>query len=376
MRLAIPVAAGALLLTGCSSDDGGSTIKIAYQGPLSGQNVGLGENMERGVQLAINEANASGDYDFELEYFAADDQGSETEATTAAQSAIDDPDVVAVVGPAFSGPTEVSAPLYGQAGLAAVTPSATNPTLTEQDFGTFLRAVPNDNAQGSAMAEFLAGQDGVDSVMVIDDVTPYGEGLAEVAVAGLTEAGIDVEHDSVPAETVDYSNAARTVVESGVDALVYAGYYEALGPFATRLQEAGFDGIGISGDGSKDEELINLAGDAAEGWYLTCPCTDAAEEEGLADFAERYEEEFGLAPGTYSAEAYDITNMIIAQIAELGGAPSREELYNALAGVEYQGLTKTFTFDENGEFANDAVFFYRVEEGVISYLGGTDEVTG
>ncbi|WP_326599581.1 branched-chain amino acid ABC transporter substrate-binding protein [Streptomyces sp. NBC_01803] len=376
MRLAIPVAAGALLLTGCSSDDGGSTIKIAYQGPLSGQNVGLGENMERGIQLAINEANASGDYDFELEYFAADDQGSETEATTAAQSAIDDSDVVAVIGPAFSGPTNVSGPLYGQAGLAAVTPSATNPTLTEQDFGTFLRAVPNDNAQGAAMADFLSGQDGVDSVMVIDDVTPYGEGLADVAEADLTEAGVDIRRESVPQDTVDYSNAARTVVESGVDALVYAGYYEALAPFTTRLNEAGFDGIGISGDGSNDDELINLAGDAAEGWYLTCPCTNAAEEEGTQEFAERYQEEFDQAPGTYSAESYDIANMIIEQIAELGGDPSREDLYNALAGVEYQGLTKTFSFDENGEFTNDAIFMYQVEDGVIGYLGATEELIG
>ncbi|WP_324612834.1 branched-chain amino acid ABC transporter substrate-binding protein [Streptomyces specialis] len=376
MRLAIPVAVGGLLLTGCSSDDGGSTIKIAYQGPLSGQNVGLGENMERGVQLAINEANASGDYDFELEYFAADDQGSETEATAAAQSAIDDTDVVAVVGPAFSGPTEISAPLYGQAGLAAVTPSATNPTLTEQEFGTFLRAVPNDNAQGAAMADFLAAQDGVDSVMVIDDVTPYGEGLSDVAVASLEEAGLDVQRQHVPQETVDYGNAARGVVESGVDALIYAGYYEALGPFTTRLDEAGFDGIGISGDGSKDEELVNLGGDATEGWYLTCPCTDATEEPGLADFAERYEAEFGLAPGTYSAEAYDITNMIIEQIAGLGGDPSREELYQALAGVEYQGLTKSFSFDDAGEFTNEAVFFYQVTDGVIGYLGGTEELIG
>ncbi|WP_240796228.1 branched-chain amino acid ABC transporter substrate-binding protein [Streptomyces sp. RFCAC02] len=382
MRLAIPVAAGALLLTGCGGDDGGDsgdggpTYKIAYQGPLSGSNVGLGENMQNGIQLAIDEANDSGEYDFTLEYFPADDQGSETTATTAAQSAIDQEEVVAVIGPAFSGPASVAAPLYGQAGLAAVSTSATNPALTEQGFGTFLRAVPNDNAQGAAMADFLATQDGVESVIVIDDVTPYGEGLAEVADESLQAAGFDVERESVPADTVDYSSAARNVVESGADALVYAGYYQALAPFAVRLDEAGFDGIGISGDGSNDDEFINLAGEASEGWYLTCPCTDATAEEATQAFAERYEAAFQIPPGTYSAESYDVANMIIEQIAALNGEVDRQTLYQALAGVEYQGLTKSFSFDENGEFTEQAIFLYRVENGAIGYVGNVQELAG
>ncbi|RKN04341.1 branched-chain amino acid ABC transporter substrate-binding protein [Streptomyces radicis] len=376
VRLAIPVAIGALALTACGSDegDGGGAYKIAYQGPLSGTNVALGENMQNGIQLAIDEANESGEYDFEIEYFAADDRGAEGDATTAAQTAIDDADVMAVVGPAFSGPANISAPLYGQAGLAAVSSSATLPALTEQGFQTFLRAVPNDNAQGLAMSDFLVGQDGVENVMVISDSTPYGEGLSDVAQSELEGAGVTVERETVPADTVDYGSAARTVVDSGVDALIYAGYYEGLAPFATRLAEAGFDGIGISGDGSNDDELINLAGDSVEGWYLTCPCTDAAEEQATAEFAERYEAAYDTPPGTYSAESYDVANMIIETIAGLGDDVSRQAVYEALAGAEYEGLTKTFAFDENGEFTNTAIFMYQVEGGQRGYLGPVEEL--
>ncbi|TNM29525.1 branched-chain amino acid ABC transporter substrate-binding protein [Streptomyces sedi] len=378
VRLAIPVAAGALLLTACGSDDdgggGGTTYKIAFQGPLSGQNVALGENMENGIELAINEANSSGDFDFTIEYLPADDQGAEGQATAAAQSAIDDQDVMAVVGPAFSGPTFVAAPLYGQAGLATVSSSATNPTITEEGFPTFLRAVPNDNAQGGAMARYLAEQDGVESVMVIDDVTPYGEGLADVAIEELEAAGLQAQRESVPADTVDYGGAARTVTSSGVDALIYAGYYEALAPFATRLAESGFEGIGISGDGSNDDEFINLAGGAAEGWFLTCPCTDASAEDATQDFADRYQEEIGEAPGTYSAESYDVANMIIQTIADLNGDVNRQSVYEALAGGEYEGLTKTFSFTDTGEFENESIFLYQVEEGVRGYVGNIDEL--
>ncbi|MGP3970184.1 branched-chain amino acid ABC transporter substrate-binding protein [Streptomyces sp. 6N223] len=379
VRLAIPVAiaAGASLLAGCGGGSGGA-IKIAYQGPLSGDNVALGQNMENGIQLAIDEANESGDYDFELEYFPADDGGVEGQATTAAQLAIDDPDVVATIGPAFSGPSEVALPLYSESGLTAMTTSATNPTLTQEGFETFLRAVPNDNAQGTAMGEFLASRDDVESVMVISDGSPYGEGLSDQAVTTLEDEGLSVQRETVPGAgaTPDYSSAARTVADSGVDALIYAGYYADLGPFITRLGEAGYDGIGISGDGSNDAELVNLAGDASEGWYLTCPCTDATQNEATAQFAERYQEAYDEPPGTYSAESYDATKMIIEAIGELGGDPTREELYDQLAGMTYEGLTKEFAFDDNGEFVNDTIYFYQVDGGAIGYLGETSEVTG
>jgi branched-chain amino acid transport system substrate-binding protein len=382
VRLAIPVAiaAGASLLAGCGGGSGGSggAIKIAYQGPLSGDNVALGQNMENGIKLAIDEANASGEYDFELEYFPADDGGVEGQSTTAAQLAIDDQDVVATIGPAFSGPSEVALPLYGQAGLTAISTSATNPTLTEQGFPTFLRAVPNDNAQGTAMGQFLGARDDVESVMVISDGSPYGEGLSDQAATTLEDEGLSVQRETVPGngQTPDYSSAARTVVDSGVDAMIYAGYYGDLGPFIKRLGETGFEGIGVSGDGSNDPELINLAGDASDGWYLTCPCTDATQNEATAEFAQRYEEEYGKAPGTYSAESYDATKMIVEAIAELGGDPTREEMYNQLSGMTYEGLTKEFSFDDTGEFTNDTIYFYQVEGGEVGYLGETSEVAG
>ncbi len=386
VKLAIPVAIGALALTACGSDDGdsngggggggGTTYKIAYQGPLSGDNVALGENMQNGIQLAITEANESGDYDFTVEYVATDDRGVEGQATAAAQLVIDDEDVIAAIGPAFSGPAEVAAPLYGEAGVLAVSSSATNPTLTEQGFPTFLRAVPNDFAQGAGMAQFLAAQDGVEKVILVDNVTPYGEGLAEVAEASLTELGLEVERSSVPVDTPDYSGAARTVVQSGADALVYAGYYQTAGPFAASLKDAGFDGIAVSGDGTNDMQFLSLAGAASEGWYLTCPCTDATADEATADFAERYQSAFNQPPGTYSAESYDVAQMIISAIAELGAEANRGSLYEAVATGSYEGLTKTFSFDENGEFTNDAIFMYQVQGDDIAYLGPIEELTG
>ncbi|MFF4831123.1 branched-chain amino acid ABC transporter substrate-binding protein [Streptomyces sp. NPDC001315] len=380
VKLAIPLAAGALALTGCSSDSGsdGDTYKIAFQGPLSGDNVALGENMQNGVKLAIEQANAKGDLDKKLEYVAADDQGLPDKAPTAAQKVIDDESVVAVVGPAFSGPTNTSSPLYAESGLVTVSPSATNPLLTDpkNKFTSFLRGVPNDNMQGAAMATYYAKKLQAKKVYLIDDKTDYGVGLAGVAEKGLKEAGITVVKKSVPQKTPDYSATAKDVVNSKADALIYAGYYQDLAPFAKKLKEAGYTGAGISGDGSNDAKFVELAGSAAENWYLTCPCTDATVEAGTKAFAADYQKEFNRAPGTYSAEAYDITNMIIEQIKGLKGDVQREALRDALAKASYKGLTKTFSFDENGEFKGTDVYLYQVKSGKIVYQGNVNDLVG
>ena len=285
--------------------------------------------------------------------------------------AIDDSDVIAAIGPAFSGPAELAAPLYGEAGLLAASSSATNPTLTEQGFPTFLRAVPNDNAQGAGMAEFLAAQDGVEKVIVVDDVSPYGEGLSDVAVESLTELGFEVERASVPADTPDYSGAARNVVQSGADAM--HGRRAWTTRRSARSRSAWSRPVSTAsvslGDGSNDVQFISLAGSASDQWYLTCPCTDATAEAATVDFAERYQTAFNQPPGTYSAESYDVAQMIIGAIAELGADASRESVYQAVATGSYEGLTKTFEFDETGEFTNDAIFIYQVEGAWIRIPG-------
>jgi len=224
-----------MLLTGCGGGDdsaNGDTVKIAFQGPLSGDNVQLGVNMANGIKLAIKQANAKGDLGFKLAYKAVDDQGLPEKATAAAQKAIDDQSVLAVVGPAFSGATDSASPLYSEAGLVTVSPSATRPDLTTKGYKSLLRAVPNDSSQGKGMAAFFDKKTDAKKVMVVDDKTDYGVGLADVAAKELKAVGIKVERTSAQQKTPDYSATAQKIVNSGADGLIYAGYYQDAGPFA------------------------------------------------------------------------------------------------------------------------------------------------
>jgi branched-chain amino acid transport system substrate-binding protein len=379
VKFAIPLAVGALTLTACGgskSESGGKpTYSIGFEGPLSGDNSGLGINEDNGLKLAVDEANAKGDLPFKLTVDDADDQGQPDQAPAAAQQLAGNSKVVAAVGPSFSGPAQAGGKIYTQAGLAEVTPSATNPTLTSQGFTTFLRGVPNDNVQGLGMAKFLNDKIHAKKVYIVDDKSTYGAGLAQVAAQQLKAAGVAVVRASVPAKTPDYTSPATAVVNSHADALIYAGYYADLGPFAKKLVAQGYKGVGISGDGSNDPHFVALAGKAAEGWYLTCPCTDASAQASTKKFAADYTKKFKVAPGVYSAESFDIANMIIQQMKSLGKNVTRAKLLSGLKSANYTGLTKTFSFTAKGELKTTNVYLYQVKNGKIGFLGDVNSLT-
>lgn len=384
IKIALPVAASALVLSACGddgdsgSDSGKKSYTIGFQAGLSGENAQLGLNELHGAELAVSKFNESG-APFQIKLVKSDDEASETKSASAAQKLIDDKNVIAVIGPAFSGPTKASGKLYADAKLATVSPSATNPSLTDpkNGFTALLRGVPNDFAQGNGMAAYYAGKLKAKKVLIIDDKSEYGVGLADVAKAELTKANVQVQTESVPKGTPDYSSAATTVKNSGADAMIYAGYYQDAAPFAKKLKEAGVKIPMISGDGTNDAKFVELAGDASEGWLLTCPCTDAKVEAGTKQFTEEYKAKFKEDPSTYSAESFDLTNMVIEEIKKLDAAgqkPSREVMLTNLKKAEYKGLTKTFKFDDKGEFVGKDIYLYTVKGGKIEYTGKIDDL--
>lgn len=392
--LAAPAVAGALLLAACGSSGsssakagsassggggGAKTYTIACQGPLTGDNAQLGINICDGAQLAINQANATGSLPFKLKYMGVDDQGTAAQGPVAAQKVIGDSSTVAVVGPAFSGATQASESFYTQADMASVTASATKPSLTDASngFKTFFRAVANDSAQGAGAAAYIAAKLHAKKVYSIDDAEAYGQGLATVLEGALKDKNVPFVHDSVPQGTKQYEPVAGKVVSSGADVVYYSGYYADAGPLAKALRQAGFKGTFMSDDGTKDPNFIKLAGaNNAEGAYFTCPCVDASQNPKSASFVTAYKAAFNTDPGTYSAEAFDAANAIIAAMKTINGAITRSALVAAVRNVDYQGITKEIKFGSNGELSSSAVYLYQVKNGAIAFLGPVNQLAG
>lgn len=354
------------------------TLEIGVQGPLSGANQALGLNIDWGVKLAVQQANAKGDLPFNLAIKEGDDQGLQNNGGTAANLLIQDPKVIGVVGPAFSGPTAAAGSLYSNANLVAVSPSATRPSLTSSGYKTFYRVVANDNVQGPAAADYMAKVLKASNAFVVDDKSQYGQGLSTAIVAKLKADGVTVETSSAPAGTQDYSQLASQVAGSGAKAMYYAGYYADAGVFAKALKSAGYDGTMISGDGSKDPNFITTAGkDAAEGWQFTCPCFDPASDPKYSAFTAAYKQLANAEPGTYSIEGYDAANVIISVLKSLNTAsPTRAAVAAGVGKVDYQGLSKEIKFTPTGDISGTSIYAYKIDKGVITLIGDISKLPG
>ncbi|MDT4923119.1 MAG: branched-chain amino acid transport system substrate-binding protein [Pseudonocardiales bacterium] len=387
--------AGALALAGCSSsktgggpktgglggggNTGGNTVtktyKIGFVGALSGDYAQLGINERQGAALAIQQANDSGKYDFKIALSAQDSQGDPTQAKPAAAALISDQSVVATIGPAFSGESEAVNPDFCGATppMPTVTPSASKGTLQTHGWKCWHRIIPNDNVEGSQGADWLA-RTGAKKVFVLDDASPYGQGVSQTMAKELKAKKVTVQTGSVPATTTkNYDPIASTIVNSGADAVFYGGYDAQTALLAKSLKGAGFTGRTVTGNGSKDSTFTKNAGGAGNGWYFTCGCQDATKAPTAKAFATAYKQKFGEEPSTYSPEAYDAANLLMDAIskAEASGTVTRTSVLTALNAEDFTGITTQIKFQADGEVvpSNLIVNLFQQKNGAITGLG-------
>ena len=151
---------------------------IAMAGALTGANAALGLNILYGANVAIDEHNkANPGCQVTIKQF--DTEGDAQKATQVAPQIVGDPTIIGLLGPAFSGETEATGPIFFQAGLLSLTASATNSALTTNGWTNFFRGLANDAVQGPAVANYLVNTLGFKKVCVIEDSSSYGAGLAE-----------------------------------------------------------------------------------------------------------------------------------------------------------------------------------------------------
>lgn len=386
------VASGALLLMavpafGLASTSGAAvkaktkTYAIGYEGPLSGSSPQLGLNMLYGVQLAINQANATEKLPFKLRLAKYDDQGSPTLSPSQAQAAVNNKSLVAVVGPAYSGATKSAEPYYSAANVATVSPSATAAALAFGTNNNFMRVVAGDDVQGAADAKFLVKTKGAKSIDVINDGGFYGAGLANVVAASAKSDGASVTTYTYPgtgqcqngtASASQYTAAATQIVAGGANAVFYGGYYCDFGLLLGALSSANYKGMIMSGDGSWSTALIagTSPASAANDVYLSEAGGGNANLSGK--LAKQYQAiaHFSANGATYAAQAYDATNMIIQALKTMKRSTNikvlRPALVKRLHKIAFKGVTGVIKFQGNGDLTRSSIVdFGQVKNGQI-----------
>jgi branched-chain amino acid transport system substrate-binding protein len=375
---ALAVLAGALTLSACGAGGGaagsdGNTIKIGFMGDLTGENSGLGQPPRNGAKLAFDQYNATNPVK-KIEFIEYDSQGSPDQAVPLVTKAIQQDKIVGLIGPTFSGESKAADPVLEQAGIPNISASATNPGLARNGWKYFHRVLPDDAAQGPAVADFLVAAKNPRKAFVISDDQEYSVGLAEAVNTELRAKGVNVARDQFSQQASDYSSSVAKIKADNPDVIFYGGYYAQAGRLLKQIRDAGLTAPFATGDGSLDQGLIRGAGQrAAEGALISCPCAVPGPnaQGALRTFYNDYKAKFNVEPAVYSTEGYDAATAYIKAVR--AGNTTPEAINRYLATLSFPGVAKPTRFQPNGNVANSDIFVYVVHSGRIELLGNTKE---
>ncbi|WP_285727304.1 branched-chain amino acid ABC transporter substrate-binding protein [Psychromicrobium xiongbiense] len=362
----INVPANAVLPKGNGKATCPATTTLAYVGAQTGPNAQLGVNIYNGIQLAINEHNASNP-GCQVQFKKFDTEGSADKATGPVTEVTNQASIIGVVGLPFSGESKATGNIFEQSGLVHITPSATAPVLTTNGWTTFFRGLGNDAVQGPAAATFLTDKLQAKKIFVVQDDSEYGIGLGSAVTDKLNSSAKDklAGTEKVTTGQKDFSAVISKIQNAKADAVFYAGYYAEGAPFDQQLVNKGWAGTFIGPDGVKDDQFIKQAGDASSNAYFTCPCIPG---ELIPTFATAYKGvSNGAEPGTYSIEGYDAATVLLSGID--AGKQSRADLLSWVKSYDKDGLSKHYKWDSKGELAAPTVYGYKVQNGKIVPIG-------
>ena len=338
-------------------------LKIAYQGPLTGPEAALGINELNGVKFALKKFIAANPkVNVDPVVYEVDDQGEPAVAGPIAPKVAAEECVVALVGPAYSGASKVSLPIYLSAGLPIITPSATNPALNDLGKSIFHRIVLTDDYQGPAAARMIIANNKKATVFLVDDASDYGVGLKKSIDAAL--AGRVVGTDTTPSSTEDFSATIAKIKRSKATTVFYAGYFSQAAKFVKQLRDSGSKIVFASGDGTLDNQFVKLAKKSAEGALLTAPAIlmESAAPKLAAEMVK-----LGWTPGVYTTESYDAASFFLEAIK--AGNTDRASINKYVSTKSFKGLSKTVKFDSRGEVSGVFVNGFVIKNGKIVLTG-------
>lgn len=328
-------------------------VVIAMAGPLTGADAPFGDNVRDGVQLAVDQHNAANP-GCQVELKSFDTEGDPQKATSIAPQIVDDPSIIGLVGPTWSGETKATGAVFDQAGLVALTPSATNVALSEQGWKTFFRGLSSDGVQGPSLANYLKNNLGVKKACLVDDSTDAGVGQIGAIRETLGPIADSACAVSVKKGDKDFSAAVTQIKAQSPDLVVFASYYTEGALLLQQLREAGYTGLFSGPDGLKDPQFVKAAGAAAKDAVLSCPCGPAT-----GGFADEYTTKFGQPPGTYSVEAYDLATILLKGIDS--GATTRPDLLSFVDRYDGQGVARHYHWTDTGELTSNLIWIYKVQ---------------
>ena len=365
--LPLLVLAGSLALGGCGAQTPKEEVAVYVAVPLSGFQANGGQTVLGGVRLRAAQANSAGGLlGRRIVVVGIDDEADSDVAVEAAQGVAAEirggREVLGIIGHYNSGQTLAAMEVYKDLGVAVITPTASNVSLTQLGYRNFFRVNATDATQGQTDAEFLVNTLGARRVAVVHLDDEYGNGLRDMVEANLERLGAEVVADIVIQGAAEsQEQVVARIQEVQPDAIFLAAYETEGYVLLPQLREAGVTVPFLAGDGCFLSALIDESGKAAEGAYVS-GFTPSPATVVDAKWTSQYQAVEQRNPDTYSIVGYMAMDALI-RAAQAARTFEPARLIQAVRRLDYQGLAGRISYQDNGDLREQRVYIFQVRDG-------------
>ena len=358
----------AALTAGC--DSGPEKLKIGVAGPMTGTDAAFGAQLKNGAMQAVADINAAGGINGQqIELIDGDDAADPRQGVSVANNFLGE-GVHFVVGHFNSGVSMPASEVYVDNGILMITPSSTNPMITERKLWNVFRTCGRDDQQGGVAGKYIADHLKDKKVAIVHDKTTYGKGLADETKKAMNNGGVtEILYEGVGAGEKDFTALVSKLKNAGVEVLYWGGVHTAGGLVLRQMRDQGLNAVFMSGDGIASDEFAAIAGPGAEGSLMTFG-PDPQKRPEAKEIIERFEAR------QYKPEAYTLYSYAAVQILKQAIEATKSTDPKTVAaymrtGVVFNTVIGDIAFDDKGDIKQVAYVMYtwtKQPDGRITYV--------
>jgi len=351
-----------LLLASCGTGDsangenGGTdgivSAKLGVISFMTGSGAAYGEAITNGLNLALEEINAKGEVKIEL--VIEDSAGKQEQALSVGQKLMSDNDIVGIIGPTLSTEMNVVGPEADLNGIPIMGTSTTAAGIPQIGDYVFRNSIPESLAIPAAL-EKAVNKYGVKKVAILygnDDL--FTQSGFDTMKAEADNMGLEIlTIETFQKGQSDYNAQLTKIKDLNPDLILASALYNEGAVIMDQARKMGIDVPFVGGNGFNSPQVIEIAGEAADGLIVATPWFAEKPDDRVQDFVKKYEDAYGHKPDQFAAQAYDAL-YIYANALKNAGEADRDALRDALAETkDLEGILGKISFDEDGDVVMD-----------------------
>jgi branched-chain amino acid transport system substrate-binding protein len=340
-----------------SSNEPADEIPIGVAGPMTGPRAEFGVEMQKGAEQAAADINAAGGMNgAKIVLTVRNDVGDRKRGLAVAKSLAAD-GVKFVVGHYNSDVTIPVSEFYAEHDTLMISPSSTNPLLTERGLWNTFRTTSRDDGQGIVAAQYIAANFPDAKIALIHDNTPYGLGLTNATKKAMNAAGLnEAMYKGVKQGQREFSPLIKKIKKAGITVVYFGGLYTEAGPLMRQMADQGLRVTFIGADGLVSSKLETIAGDALDGTLMTF-APDPRRNAAASDIVERFRAK-GFEPEAYTIPAYVALQVVAAAANKAGSSDPRTVAAMIRSGGPWQTVVGEIRYNEKGDMVRPDYIIY------------------